>query len=163
MQDKEVIVFGRCFRLSFLLVALVTLSSATAWAELCSQATLIGTYVAFEQGQFITAIPGLFPLGPFVNIAKGFFDGAGNVSGRYVAVIGDGTVRTGTFSGTYKVGAGCAYSDDFLVTIPGVSFPVPLHHKGFIAGQSMLQEVHYVYADPSGHEVGVISGTLKKQ
>lgn len=164
MQHKEVIVFGRSFRLSFLLVALlVTLSSATAWARRCSPVTVKGTHVAFEQGQFVTAVPGLFPLGPFVNTAKVTFDGAGNLSGTYVAVIGDGTVRTGAVSGTYTVGSDCTYSDDFVVTIPGVSFLVPLHHKGFIASEGILQEVHYVYVDPSGVVLGVLSGTLKRQ
>ena len=125
--------------------------------------TIKGTYVAFEQGQFVTEIPGLFPLGPFVNTAKVTFDGAGNFSGEYVAVIGDGTVRQGEFSGTYTVGSDCTYSDDFTVTIPGVPFPVPLYHKGFISGESILQEVHYIYVNPSGVVTGVISGTLKKQ
>ncbi len=166
MQHKEAIVFGKSFRLSFLLVTLlVTLSAALAWAGQCSVATLKGTYVAFEQGQFDVAVPGLFPSGPFVNTAKSTFDGAGNFSGKYVAVIADGTVRTGTFSGTYTVASDCTYSDDFVVTIPNVPFDVPLHHNGFIAGEGILQEVHYVYVDPSGvvPGAGVISGTLKKQ
>ena len=149
-------------RLPFLLVALlVTMSWAPAWAGQCSLATLKGAYVAFEQGQFVTEIPGLFPLGPFVNTANATYDGAGHFSGKYVAVIGDGTVRQGEFSGTYRVTSNCTYSDEFAVTIPGVPFPVTLHHKGFISGELILQEVHYVYAGPSGPEPAVISGTLK--
>ena len=148
---------------SLLILLLLTIATGTTWARECSQRTLKGTYVAFEQGQFITEVPGLFPLGPFVNMAKGVFDGAGNFSGQYIAVIGDGTVRQGEFSGTYTVTSDCTYSDDFTVTIPGIPFPVPLNHKGFISGELILQEVHYVYADPSGADPAVISGTLKKQ
>ncbi|HMK23488.1 MAG TPA: hypothetical protein VK466_14225 [Terriglobales bacterium] len=149
---------------SFLLVVLLlTATTGTGWAKGCSARTLKGTYVAFEQGQFVTDVPGLFPLGPFVNTAKATFDGEGNFSGEYVAVIGDGTVRQGEFSGTYTVGSDCTYSDDFTVTIPGIPFPVPLHHKGFISGESILQEVHYIYVDPSSAVPGVLSGTLKKQ
>lgn len=150
-----------------LVVLLLAVTAGTgwansSWAKECSQRTIKGTYVAFEQGQFVTAIPGLFPLGPFVNTAKASFDGAGNFSGEYVAVIGDGTVRLGQFTGTYTVASDCTYSDDFTVTIPGIPVPVPLHHKGFISGEGILQEVHYIYVDPSGIVPGVLSGTLKK-
>jgi hypothetical protein len=156
---KEVIVFVSKLRLSFLLVALlVTLSATTAWARQCSLETVKGTNVAFEQGEFVRAIPPLFPQGPFVNTANATFDGAGHFSGEYIAVIGDGTVRIGEFSGTYTVGSDCTYSDDFTVTT-GVPFPVTLHHKGFITGEGTLQEVHYVYIDG----IAVVSGTLKKQ
>ena len=158
--------FGRNLRLSFPLVALLfLLSTSTAWARHCSPETLKGTYVAFEQGQFVTAIPPIFPLGPFVNTAMATFDGVANFSGEYVAVIGDGTVRTGPFSGTYTVGSDCTYSDDFTVdiTIGSGVIPVPLHHQGFITGEGILQEVHYVYVAPSGFVPGVLSGILKKQ
>jgi hypothetical protein len=148
---------------SLLIVLLLTVTTGTSWATGCSLRTIKGTYVAFEQGQFVTEIPGLFPLGPFVNTANAAYDGAGHFSGEYVAVIGDGTVRQGEFSGTYTVTSDCTYSDDFTVTIPGVPFPVPLHHKGFISGELIWQEVHYVYVDPSGAVPGVISGTLKKR
>jgi hypothetical protein len=159
MQHTEVIVFGRNLRLSFLLVALlITLSTTTAWARQCSSETVKGTFAAFEQGDFVAAIPPLFPQGPFVNVANPTFDGAGNFSGEYIAVVGNGTVRMGAFSGTYTVGADCTYSDEFTVTT-GIPFPVTLHHQGFITGEGILQEIHYVYTDG----IAVVSGTGKKQ
>ncbi len=124
----------------------------------CSLANLKGTYEALERGQAVVAAPPVFPQGPFVNIANVTFDGTGHFSGEYVAVIGDGTVRTGEFSGKYTVGSDCTYSDEFTITgtpIPGLT----LHHQGTIAGQGMLQEVHYIYTDP----ISVASGTLVKQ
>ncbi|HSB74501.1 MAG TPA: hypothetical protein VLC12_02565 [Terriglobales bacterium] len=158
--------FGRRFGSSLVSVGLlITLSSASAWAGGCSLATLKGKYVAFEQGQFLFAVPPAFPEGPFVNAAKATFDGAGHFSGTYVAVVGSGEVREGPFSGTYSVAHDCTYSDNFNVRIPTVSGPiiVPLHHKGFITGEYILQEVHYIYVDPSDLIPGAISGTLKKQ
>ncbi len=164
----------RNLRLLLLVALLFLLSTSTAWARHCSQETLNGTYVAFEQGQFVTEIPNpitnspppLFPLGPFINSAKATFDGKGNVSGTYVAVIGDGRVRRGEFSGTYLVGADCTYSDAFTVTT-GVPVPVPLFHEGFITGEGILQEVHYVYVVPKGTTPqqlpDVVSGTLKRE
>ena len=130
----------------------------------CSLATLKGRYGVLEQGEFVATIPlppplpPLFPKGPFVNTANVTFDGAGHLSGEYIAVIGDGTVRQGDFSGTYTVGSDCKYTDEFTVTgtpVPGLT----LHHQGSIAGEGMLQEVHYVYTDP----ISVVSGTGKKQ
>lgn len=124
----------------------------------CSLATLKGSYGALEQGQIIAAAPPVFPQGPFVNAANATFDGAGHFSGKYIAVIGDGTVRTGDFSGNYTVGSDCTYSDEFIVTgtpVPGLT----LHHQGSIAGEGISQEVHYIYKDP----ISVVSGTLRKQ
>ena len=166
MQHKEVIVFRRSCRSSFLLLALLTtLSAATAWAGACSLATLKGKYVAFEQGQFTVPVSPVFPLGPFVNTAKATFDGAGHFSGAYVAVVATGEVREGPFSGTYTLTSNCTYSDEFNVTIPTDSEPiiVPLSHKGFVSGEYILQEVHYIYVGPSNFIPGAISGTLKKQ
>jgi hypothetical protein len=158
---KEFNMLARKLVWSFLLVVLLlTVTTGTGWATGCSRRALKGTYVAFEQGQFVKEVPGLFPLGPFVNTAKVTLDGAGHFSGEYVAVIGDGTVRQGEFAGTYTVGADCTYSDDFTIIITG--FPVPLHHKGFISGESILQEIHYNYVDPSGSLSLVASGTAKK-
>lgn len=124
----------------------------------CSLATLKGTYGALEQGQAVAAAPPVFPQGPFVNAANATFNGAGDFSGQYMAVIGDGTIRTGEFSGKYTVGSDCTYSDEFTVTgtpVPGLT----LHHQGTIAAEGTSQEVHYIYVDP----ISVVSGTLKKQ
>ncbi len=124
----------------------------------CSLESLKGTYGAVERGQMVVAAPPVFPQGPFVNIANAIFDGAGHFSGEYMAVIGDGTVRTGEFSGKYTVGPECTYTDEFIVTgtpVPGLT----LHHQGSIAGEGILQEVHFIYTDP----VSVVSGILVKQ
>jgi hypothetical protein len=148
--------------LSLSVAVLLTVTTVTGWARQCSQETVKGKYVAFEQGEFVTAIPPVFPKGPFINTANATFDGAGHLSGTYIAVIGDGTLRTGDFSGTYTVESDCTYSDAFTVTgtpVPGLT----LHHKGFIAGEGVLQEVHYVYIDQIPVPSGVISGTLKTQ
>ena len=60
----------------------------------------------------------------------------------------------GTFKGTYKVTADCAYSDEFLV----LPFMEVLHHTGFITGEGALQEIHFIYSDPGL----VTAGTAKK-
>ncbi len=124
----------------------------------CSLATLKGAYGALERGQAVAAAPPVFPQGPFVNTANATFDGAGHFWGKYTAVIGDGTIRTGDFSGNYTVGPDCTYSDEFVVTGTPVT-GLTLHHQGSIAGEGMSQEVHYIYKDP----ISVVSGTLRKQ
>jgi len=148
-------------RLSFLLVpVLLTLTTVTSWAGECSRATLKGRFVAFEQGQMVVAVPPIFDVGPFILTANPTFDGAGHFSGTYFASA-NGDIRTGTFSGTYTVLRDCTYSDDFtaIVHLPGIGdIPVPLHHQGFISGETILQEIHYIYADPGS----AISGTVKR-
>jgi hypothetical protein len=138
--------FGRKLGWSCVLVALLfTLSAATAWARKCSLETVKGTYAVFEQGEVIVAVPPIFPLGPFVNVANPTFDGAGHiVSGEYTAVIGNGTVRTGQISGTYQVGSDCSYSDEFTVTVTigGTVIPVTLHHNGFISQHIARGSLH---------------------
>lgn len=148
-------------RWSFLLIlVLLTITAVTTWAKECSLATLKGSFVAFEQGEIVVAAPPIFDIGPFILSANPTFDGAGHFSGTYFASA-NGDIRTGTFSGTYLVLHDCTYSDDFtaIVSLPGIGdIPVPLHHKGFISGDGMLQEIHYIYTDPGT----AISGTVKR-
>lgn len=137
-------------------------TAATAWAHECSQATLKGEYAAFEQGTvvFTTADSG-FPHLPtpylYVLTTNATYDGAGHVSGEWVATFG-GFPMTGTFSGTYDVTRDCAYSDE-LVVVPDGKNPAPaLHHKGFLTGEGAMLEIRFIYSDAGT----AISGTAKK-
>lgn len=143
---------------SFLLVAvLLTVTTVTGWARQCSQETVKGNWVAFEQGTVV--IPGAPPIF-VVLVANVTFDGAGNLSGTYRTSIGGFTsVENGTFTGTYTVSADCSYSD-FFTPVPQLFGTGPLHHTGFITGEGILQEAHYIYSDKGG---SAISGTAKRQ
>jgi hypothetical protein len=145
---------GKLVWSSLLIAVLLTATAVTGWARHCSEATLKGTYGVFEQGTNMVGAP-IFPPAPFptVNSANPTFDGAGNFSGTYTGSFG-GIIVPGTFTGTYKVTADCAYSDEFLV----LPFMEVFHHTGFITGEGALQEIHYIYADR-----GVVTaGTAKK-
>jgi len=139
---------------SLLIAALLTGTAVTGWARHCSEATLKGTYGVIEQGTDMVGPPN-FPPAPFPTVNSAFptFDGAGNFSGTYTGSFG-GIVVPGTFTGTYKVTADCAYTDEFLV----LPFMEVLHHTGFITGEGALQEVHFIYSDPGL----VTAGTAKK-
>jgi hypothetical protein len=136
---------------SLLIAVLLTATAVTGWARHCSEATLKGTYGVFEQGTDVFGPPNA-PF-PTVLTANPTFDGAGNFSGTFTASLG-GTIVPGTFTGTYKVTADCAYSDEFLV----LPLNEVLQHTGFITGEGTLQEIHYIYSHP-----GVVTaGTAKK-
>jgi hypothetical protein len=100
---------------SLLIAVMLTTTAVTGWARHCSEATLKGTYGVFEQGTDVEGPP-ILPPAPFPTVltANPTFDGAGNFSGTYTRSFG-GVIVAGTFTGTYKVTADCAYSDEFLV------------------------------------------------
>jgi hypothetical protein len=137
----------------------VLLAAVTSSAKQCSLSTLKGSFVAFEQGEIVVAAPPVFDVGPFNLTAIATYDGAGHFSGTYFASA-NGDIRTGTFSGTYVVLPDCTYADDFTAIVPLAigNLPVPLHHKGFISGAGILQEIHYIYTDPGT----AVSGTAKR-
>jgi hypothetical protein len=137
-----------------LAVLLLGVTTVRGWARECSLETLKGTYGVFEQGTDVVGPPTL-PPAPFPTVltANPTFDGEGNFSGTFTASFG-GVFVPGTFTGTYKVTADCAYSDEFLV----LPFRETLHHMGFITGEGKLQEIHYIYSDPHV----VTAGTAKK-
>ncbi len=142
-------------------LALLTISAATAWARTCSLETVKGTYGFLEQGTIVAPTPGFAPFPtPYAAVltANATFDGAGHFSGIFTASFG-GFIVPGTFTGTYDVTTDCTYSDTF-VPVPTGRPPqnVALHHFGSITGEGMVQELHYIYSDP-GTE---ISGTGKK-
>ncbi len=132
------------------------LSATTAWARQCSLETLKGTYGALEQGTVVETSPG-FPFAPSsiaVLIANPTFDGAGHFSGTYSASAGGYIVMNQAFTGTYAITPECDYTDTFTPQPTGVA----VHHTGFITGEGMVQEIHYIYSD-----AGIaISGTAKK-
>ena len=140
---------------SLLTAVLLIATAVTGWARHCSEATLKGTYGVVEQGTNVVGPPPPFPPAPFPTVLKAnpTYDGAGNLSGTYTGSFG-GIIVPGTFTGTYKVTADCAYSDEVLV----LPFNEVFHHTGFITGEGTLQEIRYVYSDP-----GVVTaGTAKK-
>jgi hypothetical protein len=153
----EVIMFRKVAYPSLLIVVLLTATTGTSWARQCSPETVKGKWVAFEQGTVV--IPGVPPI-PVVLVANVTFDGAGNLSGTYRASVGGFTsVENGTFTGTYTVSADCSYSD-FFTPAPQLFGTGPLHHTGFITGEGILQEAHYIYSDGGG---SATSGTAKRQ
>ena len=143
---------------SFLLiVVLLTATTVTSWARQCSSQTIKGNWVAFEQGTAV--IPGAPPISVVI-VADVTFDGAGNLSGTYRASIaGVTSVENGTLTGTYTVSADCSYSD-FFTPSPNLFGSGPAHHTGYISGDGILQEAHYIYSDQGG---SAISGTAKRQ
>jgi hypothetical protein len=127
------------------------------WIAQFFRGSLKGRWVAFEQGTAV--IPGVGPI-PVVLVANVTFDGAGNLSGTYRTSVGGVTsLENGTFTGTYTVTADCSYSD-YFTPVPNLFSTGPLHHTGFITGEGILQEAHYIYSDQGG---SAISGTAKRQ
>ncbi len=149
--------FARKLRWSFLLIAvLLTVTTVTGWAQ-CSQATLNGALVLFEQRTIVVAVPGFpSPPIPVALVGKATSDGAGHVSGKSTGSFG-GVIVTATVTGTYDVTADCAYSATLKIDSSiGQFFE---NQTGFITGEGTFLEVHYINTD-SGD---VVFGTIKKQ
>ncbi len=148
--------FARKLGWSFLLLAVLLIATAaTSWAGQCSQETVKGTWVDFEQGTILVQLPTL-PPPPylFTLVGRVTFDGVGNLSGTYVHSVAGHPVSSQTVAGTYTVTAECAYSDIFAT-----STGLTLHHTGFLTGEGMFQEAHLIYSDPGW----MVSGTAKRQ
>lgn len=155
--------FGRKLGWSPLLFAVLVLGVTTVrgWARTCSLETIKGTYGFIEQGAIVVPTPGFAPFPtPYAAVltANATFDGAGHFLGAFTASFG-GFIVPGTFTGTYDVTPECAYSNTFIPVPTGLPPQnVALHHFGFITGEGMVQEIHYIYTD-AGTD---ISGTGKK-
>lgn len=129
------------FRISLLLLtlALVTSSSLTAHAGVCSNSTIRGTYAFTLHGTIF------LPDGSTLlidGIAKQTYDGDGNMT-QVDAVATNGALTPGWRSGTgaYSVDSDC--TGTLTITIPGLS---DLHVQ-FIVAQSG-NTIHQVVTDP---------------
>ena len=129
------------FRISLLLLtlALVTSSSLTAHAGVCSNSTIRGTYAFTLHGTIF------LPDGSTLlidGIAKQTYDGDGNMT-QVDAVATNGVLPPGWRfgSGTYSVDSDC--TGTLTITIPGLS---DLHVQ-FIVAQSG-NTIHQVVTDP---------------
>lgn len=73
----------------------------------CSLSTVKGNYSVQGQGTVVAQLPG-FPAPPFAfaEVALDSFDGAGNVSGNFIASV-NGLTIPGTVTGTYTVNHDC--------------------------------------------------------
>ena len=73
----------------------------------CSLSALKGTYSVQGEGTVVAQVPG-WPSPPFTfaEVGRYVLDGAGNISGNYTWNV-DGTVVTGTVTGTYQRTAAC--------------------------------------------------------
>jgi len=97
--------------LAMVLAAGVILSVAPLARAACSDATLAGTWGFTTTGTLIVPNVGPAPVGA---VGKITFDGKGNLTGKQTRSVG-GQVAGETFSGTYKVTAGC--SADFTAQV----------------------------------------------
>jgi hypothetical protein len=128
-------------RISLLLLtlALVTSSSLTAHAGVCSDSTISGTYAFTLHGTIF------LPDGSTLlvdGIAKQTYDGKGNMT-QVDAVATNGVLPPGWRfgSGTYSVDSDC--TGTLTITVPGLS---DLHLQ-FIVAQSG-NTIHQVVTDP---------------
>ena len=100
-----------CFPI-LLFTTMVTVSSAHA--QPCSLSTLKGYYAMQGQGM-VVQYPGIPTPFPMAEVARDYFDGAGNIFGHFTAN-GDGVVVTGNLKGTYTVNPDCTGT----IALPGV-------------------------------------------
>jgi uncharacterized repeat protein (TIGR01451 family) len=105
----------------------------------CSLKTLKGTYGVLEQGTVMVQLPG-FPPPPGLVAISGVrtYDGAGKLSGSFMASY-NGAVVPGTVTGTYSVEPDCTYSDEIILSVPGIA----VHRAGTISGIGIFRELHY--------------------
>ena len=100
-----------CFPI-LLFTTVVTVSSARA--QPCSLSTLKGYYAMQGQGT-VVQYPDMPTPFPMAEVARDYFDGAGNIFGHFTAN-GDGVVVTGNLKGTYTVNPDCTGT----IALPGV-------------------------------------------
>jgi hypothetical protein len=73
----------------------------------CSLGALKGTYSVQGEGTVVAQVPGWpSPPFPFAEVGRYVLDGAGNISGNYTWNV-DGTIMTGTVTGTYTKEGTC--------------------------------------------------------
>jgi len=96
----------RIISFALLLAALVpAVHAKNKITQPCSLSTLNGYYAMQGQGTVVQYPSGNPPF-PLVEVARDFFDGAGNFRGRFVAN-GGGSIVEGWAPGTYTVNADC--------------------------------------------------------